>query len=144
MTADLLREAREILRHYAREYPHGWVATEALLLMARIDAVLTSAEADRDAAIEECARVCDEQAEGAERNAKEYRDKKAEERRGAYLNCAKAIRALLGTRPAGVVVPVEPTEEMLKAAEREWDGRMSVRSTNLWKAMLAARPKEGK
>lgn len=38
------------------------------------------------------------------------------------------------------IVPVEPTEEMLEATNREWDGRMSFRSTGAWKAMLAARP----
>jgi hypothetical protein len=38
------------------------------------------------------------------------------------------------------LVPIEPTEAMLKAAEREWDGRMSARSAGVWKAMLDAAP----
>lgn len=43
------------------------------------------------------------------------------------------------------LVPVEPTEAMHKAAEREWDGRMSARSRGVWQAMLAAAPSpEGK
>ena len=37
-------------------------------------------------------------------------------------------------------VPVEPTEAMYAAAEREWDGRMSARSRGVWQAMLAAAP----
>lgn len=41
----------------------------------------------------------------------------------------------------GQLVPKEPTEPMLKATEREWDGRMSFRSTGAWKAMLGAAPK---
>ena len=38
------------------------------------------------------------------------------------------------------LVPVEPTEEMYAAAEREWDGRMSARSRGAWQAMIAASP----
>ena len=37
-------------------------------------------------------------------------------------------------------VPRDPTPEMLAASEREWDGRMSFRSTGAWQAMLDAAP----
>ena len=32
----------------------------------------------------------------------------------------------------------EPTEPMLQASEREWDGRMSARSAGVWQAMIDA------
>ena len=35
------------------------------------------------------------------------------------------------------VVPVEATEEMVEAAARDWDGRMSARSSGVWGAMSA-------
>lgn len=37
-----------------------------------------------------------------------------------------------------VLVPREPTEAMIEASNREWDGRMSHRSSGAWKAMIAA------
>lgn len=45
-----------------------------------------------------------------------------------------------GEADGWVLVPREPTEAMLKASEREWDGRMSARSSGVWQAMLAAVP----
>ena len=41
-----------------------------------------------------------------------------------------------------VLVPREPTETMLEAANREWDGRMSARSAGVWMAMIEAYAKE--
>lgn len=38
------------------------------------------------------------------------------------------------------LVPIEPTEEMHAAANREWDGRMSARSAGVWQAMINAAP----
>ena len=32
----------------------------------------------------------------------------------------------------------EPTEKMVEASNREWDGRMSHRSTGAWQAMIDA------
>jgi hypothetical protein len=32
----------------------------------------------------------------------------------------------------------EPTEAMLEASNREWDGRMSARSAGVWQAMVDA------
>lgn len=52
---------------------------------------------------------------------------------------AYAHAALAAAREAGyVIVPVNPTEAMYAAAEREWDGRMSARSAGVWRAMIAA------
>ena len=36
------------------------------------------------------------------------------------------------------ILPLEATDEMHNAAEREWDGRMSARSTGVWRVMVAA------
>lgn len=38
------------------------------------------------------------------------------------------------------LVPIEPTEAMHAAANREWDGRMSARSAGVWQAMIGAAP----
>ena len=57
---------------------------------------------------------------------------------------AAKLRALAAEQPETVCVPVEPTEAMYAAAEREWDGRMSARSAGVWKAMLAAAIASGK
>ena len=60
-------------------------------------------------------------------------------------------RALIAERPwlanallpeGQQVVPVEPTENLHKAAQCEWDGRMSARSAGVWQAMLAAAPSD--
>lgn len=51
--------------------------------------------------------------------------------------CLAAIK-----REGFVCVPKEPTEAMLEASNREWDGRMSARSAGVWQAMLAAIPKQ--
>lgn len=37
-----------------------------------------------------------------------------------------------------VIVPREPTEAMIEASNREWDGRMSHRSSGAWQAMIEA------
>jgi hypothetical protein len=55
----------------------------------------------------------------------------------------RALRNAASERGTGIpegwkLVPIEPTEKMLDAAEREWDGRMSVRSTGVWQAMCDA------
>jgi hypothetical protein len=42
--------------------------------------------------------------------------------------------------PGWKLVPVEATEAMHQAANREWDGRISARIANVWGAMLAAAP----
>jgi hypothetical protein len=56
---------------------------------------------------------------------------------------ARAVLAAL--EAAGmVVVPREPTEEMLAAgAVAEGDGNLETQAMNLWAAMLAASPKKG-
>lgn len=55
---------------------------------------------------------------------------------------AKARVALSALEGEGmVVVPVVPTLEMIEASNREWDGRMSHRSSGAWQAMVAARPR---
>jgi len=51
------------------------------------------------------------------------------------------LEALSASPPEGWrLVPVEPTEAMHEAANREWDGRMSARAAGVWQAMLAAAP----
>ena len=55
----------------------------------------------------------------------------------AFLPDAKAFIKALEAQGL-VIVPREPTEAMLQATEKEWDGRMSFRSTGAWQAMLAA------
>ena len=39
---------------------------------------------------------------------------------------------------AGIEVMREPTEAMIEASNREWDGRMSHRSSGAWRAMIDA------
>lgn len=65
---------------------------------------------------------------------------------GELLECldVRPLRSALAAKPIAnadwVMVPREPTEAMLAASEREWDGRMSFRSTGAWQAMLSASP----
>ena len=112
MIADLLRELRDYCTDSRYDFPVD--------LRARIDSALASAEAgERDSVIEECARVCEKR---AERRWEEHSYTEPDTNAGYYVgewkllgnsldeednDCAAAIRALLGTRPAGVVVPVE-------------------------------------
>ncbi len=62
------------------------------------------------------------------------------------FQAGKAASPAIATTPVADVpsgwwlVPIEPTEAMYAAAEREWDGRMSVRTRGVWQAMLAASP----
>jgi len=52
----------------------------------------------------------------------------------------KAVAAALRAAPEGfVIVPVEPTEEMLRAGWRD-EGDYGVSVGSIYKAMLAARP----
>jgi hypothetical protein len=39
---------------------------------------------------------------------------------------------------AGIAAMREPTEAMIEASNREWDGRMSHRSSGAWQAMIGA------
>lgn len=48
---------------------------------------------------------------------------------------------MMFTVPKGwKLVPLEPTEAMHAAANKEWDGRASARSAGVYEAMLAAAP----
>lgn len=38
------------------------------------------------------------------------------------------------------IVPREPSDAMVEASNREWDGRMSYRSSGAYQAVTAARP----
>lgn len=43
-----------------------------------------------------------------------------------------------GHARAGIEAMREPTEKMIEASNREWDGRMSYRSSGAWQAMIDA------
>lgn len=53
-----------------------------------------------------------------------------------WANCAQS--QWKSDARTGIAAMREPTEEMVKASNREWDGRMSHRSTGAWQAMIDA------
>lgn len=58
----------------------------------------------------------------------------------AAYRSTRAPEPMAGEVERWKLVPVEPTEAMYEASNREWDGRMSARSCGVWQAMLAASP----
>ena len=48
----------------------------------------------------------------------------------------------LAAARAAIAAMREPTESMVAASDREWDGRMSHRSTGAWQAMIDEALKE--
>ena len=61
------------------------------------------------------------------------------------VNLCRAITAALRSAESDLIKRMmEPSENVLEAANREWDGRMSVRSTGVWQAMLRTFAKENK
>lgn len=44
----------------------------------------------------------------------------------------------LATARAAIAVMRDPTDAMIEASNREWDGRMSHRSSGAWQAMITA------
>jgi hypothetical protein len=51
---------------------------------------------------------------------------------------AQILSAARSQARVAIAAMREPTEAMLEAANREWDGRMSFRSTGAWRAMIDA------
>jgi hypothetical protein len=54
----------------------------------------------------------------------------------------QTVHTYLRDARAAIEAMREPTEEMIKASNREWDGRMSHRSSGAWQVMIDAALKE--